>query len=268
MVQDPNFWRRFSVAVHNDEAAILAKDIESGKKETKHAYVVSHSSPLDSPTTPTSQTLLSPAFPPAAFARPLSAPVPILQREAKPALAQRKSHAAGEKSVYFVSSSAEEEEEKQPEPTALPALPSPSSPQTSRFSISPPPSPLKNRLSRLRFPLASHPPTQPSTPLSASFAPSTKTSSSPSARWSRLKHPSGSRLSLGVSLSGRPKSAFRFWTTISADAADCRDSEWLEGQRRKARQRTWMCWLFWMVFLVVVVGAVGAVVVLRGKGII
>ncbi|KAF3003160.1 hypothetical protein E8E13_009033 [Curvularia kusanoi] len=43
MVQDPNFWRRFSVAVHNDEAAILAKDLESGsgggtrKQETKHA---------------------------------------------------------------------------------------------------------------------------------------------------------------------------------------------------------------------------------------
>jgi t-SNARE complex subunit (syntaxin) len=71
-----------------------------------------------------------------------------------------------------------------------------------------------------------------------------------------------------VSLSGRPKSAFRFWTTISADAATSRDSEWLEGQQRKARQRTWMCWLFWMVFLVVVVGAVVTVVVLRGKGII
>lgn len=266
MVQDPNFWRRFSVAVHNDEAAILAKDIESGKKETKHAYVVSHSSPLDSPTTPTSQTLLSPAFPPPAFARPLSAPVPILQRETKPALLQRKSHAAGEKTVYFTPSSAEEE--KQPEMIALHKLPSPSSPQTSRFSISPPPSPLKNRISRLRFPLASHPPSQPCTPLSATFAPSTKTPSSPSARWSRIKHPNGSRLSLGVSLSGRPKSAFRFWTTISADAAESRDSEWLEGQRRKARQRTWMCWSFWLVFLVLVVGAVVTVVVLRGKGII
>lgn len=42
MVQDPNFWRRFSVAVHNDEAAILAKDIESGKKETKHALSLIH----------------------------------------------------------------------------------------------------------------------------------------------------------------------------------------------------------------------------------
>ncbi|KAG9199111.1 hypothetical protein G6514_009029 [Epicoccum nigrum] len=262
MVQDPNFWRRFSVAVHNDEAAMLAKDLESGKKETKHAYVMSHSSPLDSPTTPNSQTLLSPAFPPAAFARPLSAPVPILQREAASAREQRRSHAAGEKSVYFSASV----EEKAPEMIALHKLPSPSSPQTSRFSISPPPSPKPNRISRLRFPLTSHPPTQPSTPLSATFAPSTKTS--PSTRWSRIKNPNGSRLSLGVSLSGRPKSAFRFWTTISADAATSRDSEWLEGQRRKARQRTWMCWLFWMVFLVVVVGAVVTVVVLRGKGII
>lgn len=295
MVQDPNFWRRFSVAVHNDEAAMLAADLESGqkgKRETKHAYVVSLTSPIDSPSsisTPTSQCHLSPAFPPSAFTRPLSAPAsalsPPLAAGKKTRKEVRKSHAtSGTQSIYF-----DADEERQPEMIALhkltscpqPILPFPSNtldsslpstPKSTHFALPPPP-PLttppshraSKRASRFRFALTSHPPSQPSTPKSLSF-PSPHPSSSKRTSRFFTQRPNGSRLSLGVSLSGRPKSAFRFWTTIEADAPN-RDS-WLEGERRKARQRAYMCWAFWGGFLVVVVGAIVAVLVLKGKEII
>ena len=286
MVQDPNFWRRFSVAVHNDEAAMLAAESgNGGKRETKHAYVVSLSSPIDSPiSTPTSQCHLSPAFPPTAFTRPLSAPAIVLEKErSRQRKEERKSKAtSGTRSVYFDA----EENGKQPEMIALSKLPSisqfataqsnpapslPSTPRSAHFALAadtPPSKRASRRASRFRFALSSHPPSLPPTPRSAHFPPDLEASGSRSKRGSRrfTRNGNNSRLSLGLSLSGRPRSSFRFWTTITADPSH-RDS-WLESQQRKSRQRTYMCWAFWMIFLVVVVGAIVTVLVLRGKGII
>ncbi|KAF1930565.1 uncharacterized protein M421DRAFT_3606 [Didymella exigua CBS 183.55] len=287
MVQDPNFWRRFSVAVHNDEAAMLAAEAGKGNKEDKHAYVVSLSSPIDSPSsasTPTSQCHLSPAFPPAAFTGPATAPVHVIQSEKEKRKEARRSKASsGTRSVYFEAAGW-----KTPEMIALHRLPSfphsshtptpslPSTPHSAHFALaadSPPSKRASRRASRFRFALSSHPPSLPPTPKSTAFPASTY-SSPASQHTSRFaKHANGSRLSLGISLSGRPKSAFRFWTTITAGTVDAetnagiRDS-WLEGQQRKARQRAWMCWAFWGVFLVLVAGAIVTVLVLRGKGMI
>ncbi|KAF2247351.1 hypothetical protein BU26DRAFT_506606 [Trematosphaeria pertusa] len=60
-VRDPMFWKRFSVAVHQEEAA---KEEQASRPELKHSYVNSLStSELPSPiATPTSQSHLSPAF--------------------------------------------------------------------------------------------------------------------------------------------------------------------------------------------------------------
>jgi hypothetical protein len=283
MVQDPNFWRRFSVAVHNDEAAMLAADTGSGKRETKHAYVVSLSSPVDSPSSPTSQCHLSPAFPPAAFTRPLSAPAHVFTEKAEEKRKRKSNATSGTRSVYISS------ETKTPEMIALHKLPSypltqfpprsdsvpdlPSTPRSTHFALaadSPPSNRASHRTSRFRFALSSHPPSLPSTPKSTTFS----FSAPPSKRTSRFTTRNGSRLSLGISLSGRPKSAFRFWTTITAgDISDetnagIRNDSWLESQQRKARQRAWMCWLFWGIFLLLVVGAVVTVLVLREKNII
>lgn len=282
MVQDPNFWRRFSVAVHNDEAAMLAAEAATGKRETKHAYVVSLSSPIDSPSSPTSQCHLSPAFPPAAFTRPVSAPAHVFQEKQEE---KRKRAPSGTRSVYISSS-----ETKTPELIALHKLPSyphypaqnltpslPSTPRSTHFAPSadtPPSKRASRRTSRFRFALSSHPPSLPSTPKSSTFPSCASFSAPTSKRTSRFTARNGSRLSLGISLSGRPKSAFRFWTTITAgDVANetnagIRNDSWLESQQRKARQRAWMCWAFWGVFLVVVVGAVVAVLVLRDRAII
>lgn len=251
MVQDPNFWRRFSVAVHNDEAAALENG--TGTKETKHAYVVSLSSPPDSPaSTPTSHCHLSPALPAAAFTRPLSAPAPAFAAEK-----QNTAHRSRAKSTYNDSMPHGKPvllalhtltSTPPPFPTSLP-----STPRSAHFAPSPqtltPPRPSR-RTSRFRAALCSHPPS----PL---LSPPPKHAS---------RCPNASRLSLGMSLSGRPRSSFRFWTTISADGA--RRESWLAGQTRKARQRAWMCWAFWGVFVLLVAGAVVAVLVLKGKGII
>ncbi|KAH6639262.1 hypothetical protein C7974DRAFT_373519 [Boeremia exigua] len=270
MVQDPNFWRRFSVAVHNDEAAILAnQNVEGGTKgtrETKHAYVVSLSSPIDSPSsisTPTSQCHLSPAFPSAAFTRPVSAPAHGLPSTPMKRASRADSVAA----------------EQSPEMIALHTLPSPhplalaldtalATPKSAHFAIDAnAPKRASQRASRFRFALSSHPPSLPPTPKSPAFNFGfADSSAAASKRSSRCAGRTASRLSLGVSLSGRPRGAFRCWTTITADAE--RSDSWLEGQQRKARQRMYMCWAFWLVFLVVVVGAIVAVLVLKGKGII
>lgn len=282
MVQDPIFWRRFSVAVHNEEAAMLALENGAGKKEAKHAYVVSLSSPLDSPVnTPTSQCHLSPSFPAQAFTRPLTAPEHALKSE-KRKKEQRKSRASsGTKNVNFDAS-----EHGKPEMVALHNLPShppqsaqsqhtpslPSTPRSAHFALDVPSSKrASRRASRFRFALSSHPPSLPPTPKSAHFPTTTSSpSGTRSKRTSRFTtHKNGSRLSLGISLTGRPKSSFRFWTTITAGNADVETSDgWLESQNRKARQRTWICWAFWLGFIVIVVGVIVTVLVLRGKGII
>ena len=271
MVQDPNFWRRFSVAVHNNEVAQLAKGDGNGSKEIKHAYVVSLSSSAASPvTTPTSQCHLSPAFPPQAFTRPLSAPISSFKMEEREKTRQSGA-TSGTKSVYF-------DAEERPEMIALRSLPSfhqlaqsshtpsvPSTPRSAQFSLDKSPGKrASRRASRFRFALSSHPPSLPPTPKSTHFPADTPQSKRTSRRFTKNLNPS--RLSLGLSLSGRPKQSFRFWTTITADASH--SDSWLESQNKKSRQRTYMCWVFWMMFLVVVVGAIVTVLILRGKGII
>lgn len=272
MVQDPNFWRRFSVAVHNNEAAQLAKGDGNGSKEIKHAYVVSLSSPAASPVaTPTSQCHLSPAFPPSAFTRPLSAPVSSSKMEKAREEARESRATSGARSVYF-------DAEEKPETIPLRNLPSflqlaqsshtpslPPTPRSAQFSLEKFSSKrASRRASRFRFALSSHPPSLPPTPKSTHFPSGASQSKRSSRRFTKNLNPS--RLSLGLSLSGRPKHSFRFWTTITADASH--SDSWLESQNRKSRQRTYMCWAFWMTFLVVVVGAIVTVLILKGKGII
>ncbi|KAE8849119.1 hypothetical protein HRS9122_03135 [Pyrenophora teres f. teres] len=55
MIRDPQFWKRFSVAVHEDD---LAKE-ELAKQDGKNAYVITSTLPFREPTplgTPTAQT--------------------------------------------------------------------------------------------------------------------------------------------------------------------------------------------------------------------
>ncbi|KAF1364289.1 hypothetical protein EJ07DRAFT_151581 [Lizonia empirigonia] len=189
MVQDPNFWRRFSVAVHNDEAA--APENGTGTKETKHAYVVSLSSPPDSPaSTPTSHCHLSPALPAAAFTRPLSAPAPAFAAEKQSA-----AHRSRAKSTYN-----DAMPHGKPVLLALHTLTStpapiraslPSTPRSAHFAPPPqtptPPRPSR-RTSRIRAALSSPPPSPllsppPSTPAgcrSASRCPGARAAASAS----------------------------------------------------------------------------------------
>ncbi|EAT83093.1 hypothetical protein HBI56_071030 [Parastagonospora nodorum] len=80
-VQDPNFWRRFSTAVHQD-------DVQKGTPHLKHSYVDSSPRPISSaPMSPTSQCQLftptSPVFAPSALrSAQVSTPPPALTRDA------------------------------------------------------------------------------------------------------------------------------------------------------------------------------------------
>jgi hypothetical protein len=204
-IQDPNFWHRFSVAVHNDDAE---------KQDLKHSYVISLDIPstLASPTTPSSQ-------------RPLTL-------ESQPPPLSPMSHDAFPLSPL--------------EPLSPPTSPSSSIPRT----------PSGRRLKKS--------PSQHKTKINAKSPKSPRRPSLAHIHAPFTRHGNASNLTIG--LSGRPPSRFKFWTNITADPSN-RDS-WLEGQRRKRRQRTWICWCFWIGFFVLVGGIVAAILVLRSKGII
>lgn len=226
-VNDPNFWKRFSVAVHNDDASKVAH------ADLKHSYVISldapdptHTDPSSHITTPTSDSPLSLAF----QLRPLS-PIPL--STLSPSL-----------------------DDKWPLSPEVPSSPLP--PRNGRLQKAPPGSALsptpKSPQAKTAPPVFSF--SQPRRPsfahIHVPFA-------------SSHHHHNGSQMTLG-GFTGRPASRFKFWTSISADPTN-RDS-WLEGQRRKRKQRTWICWAFWLALAAVVGGAVATILILREKHIL
>ncbi|KAH7406547.1 hypothetical protein DE146DRAFT_607762 [Phaeosphaeria sp. MPI-PUGE-AT-0046c] len=233
MVQDPNFWRRFSVAVHQDD---LTKEQAASRPGLKHSYVYpSNSTCPSAPLSPTSQCHLSPAFP----ASPVTSSLSILSASVStppPATLRR--------------------EEPTGNQAATVRRPSKLQKSASRASTRP----LLRRQTRTSFSLAPNdeekPPSHPRLPPRRPSFPSS------------LRRPSipGFRSPSALSFSGRPRSAFKTWTTITANPHP-RDS-WLEGQQKKRRQRTWICWCFWLCVFALVAGVVVTVVVLRAHGII
>lgn len=241
MVQDPNFWKRFSTAVHADEAE---KEQLKDRPDLKHSYVSSRASFELSPTSPTSPHLYSapasptsqaplspyfspidhmpaPAFSPIGYLPSPSAPPPAMLSS------QRREERAGPHHRHV--------EGKTQLSQAKPPARQPSKlrkPSSTRSSH-----PLLPR----NYPLPSPPP---------SHYPSTRRSSSAS-----------------LNLTGRSKATFKTWTTITA-TNDMARTSWLESQTRKRRQRTWICWCFWLGFMVLVAGVVVTVVVLRREGIL
>ncbi|KAF1846374.1 uncharacterized protein K460DRAFT_406582 [Cucurbitaria berberidis CBS 394.84] len=212
MVRDPNFWRRFSIAVHQDDAA---KEEMTKAPNLKHSYVPSLSplprSPLASPT---SSSLKSPEILPLALLSSVPSPLPP--------------------------------------PTETPSRrPPPPKRPRSKLQKTPSTKPLL-RPAIPQPPLATPPqPSRPSSQRRTSFP-----------LLSLHRHTNSSMMSL----SGRPQSSFKFWTTITADPP-CRDS-WLESQTKKQRQRTWICWCFWLGFGVLIASIVVTLLILKGKKII
>jgi hypothetical protein len=88
MVADPNFWRRFSVAVHQADAE---KDSLTTQPQMKHSYVHSISSLTSAhiPQSPTSESHLSPALSPITsifqhVPSPLAAHAPRAKQQRRP----------------------------------------------------------------------------------------------------------------------------------------------------------------------------------------
>lgn len=263
MVQDPNFWRRFSVAVHQDD---LSKEQAANRPDLKHSYVYPSTSTCTSaPLSPTSQCHLSPAFPasPVTSMSIMSASTPALatlrreevwqaEIEAEKA-AEREREAEQHRQRQQQQRKASESNIRRPsklKKSASRASTRPLLRRTTRTSISLSPNGEDDNNDDEKFP---HPP--PAPPRRPSFPTSLRRPSLP-----------GFRSPSALSLSGRPRSAFKTWTTITANP-NSRDS-WLEGQKKKRRQRTWICWCFWLCVFALVAGVVVAVVVLRAHGII
>lgn len=75
VVRDPNFWRRFSIAVHQDEAA---KEEMTKRPDLKHSYVSSPSSPSRTPlASSTPRSPLSLVIPPMALISPVAVHSPL-----------------------------------------------------------------------------------------------------------------------------------------------------------------------------------------------
>jgi hypothetical protein len=230
MVQDPNFWRRFSVAVHQDD---LEK--EQVPRNLKHSYVPSNPSPA--PMSPTSQCHLSPAFPASPIA---SISMSLVSSPTLPTLRQEEIWQA----EFEAERACEREREReQDEPIRKPSKLKKSASRASTRPL------LRNQSLNNKH---KHSPSFPE-PLR-----------SPSS----LRRPdlSGLRSPSALSLSGRPRTVFKTWVTITADPV-CRDS-WLASQKKKSRQRTWICWCFWLCVLSLIAGVVVAVLVLKAHGII
>ncbi|KAH6883360.1 hypothetical protein BKA58DRAFT_35420 [Alternaria rosae] len=238
MVRDPQFWKRFSVAVHQDDLEKI-----NHPQDTKQSYVSSSlSPPLGSPT---SQTHL-----------PITSP-PMVQLQST-----RSSYAASNSlsplSVEIFSGgmnthTVQKEKEKKKERPRSKLQKTPSTKPLLRPSIS------IQELTSTTTQSAYQPPFSP-LPSSPTHPP--RSTSRPH---SFFRTPNLSTLSLSH-LSGRPQSRFHFTTTITADASH-RDS-WLASQQRKAKQRTWICWCFWICFLMLVAGVVVAIIILKQHKII
>lgn len=239
VVRDPDFWRRFSVAVHQDD---LAKQEMQARPGLAHSYV--------SPSPPSSPPLASPAsldpLVPGLFASPMDSVLSLPTLQSPPAVAF-----APEESQRRKRESAPVQPRRQPSKLRK----SPSTRSTAPL-LPPPPPPPKDpgprsspRLNRPKSP-SSHSfkhryPSLPPTPSRHSF-----------------------RCPSSLSLSGRSKSNFRTWTTITGGADLKNRDSWLESQKRKKKQRTWICWCFWTTAVLLVAGVIVAILVLRAHGII
>jgi len=228
-VRDPDFWRRFSRAVHQDDAQKYTEaqdQAEKGQKQDiKHSYVFpSTRRTTSSPTSPSSVSPLKPAMVTVTNPEPLSPLLftPLIFGDVK------------EHSIPMFS-----------RPTT------PRKPKTPTSTIHPLPLPSTSPLNDINL--------VPSSPLSPPRRPRPTHSSH-----SFTSHRNTSQLTLGFS--GRPHSRFKFWTQISSDPSN--RSSWLESQRKKKRQRTWICWVFWLSLLGLIAAVVVVILFLRGKGII
>ncbi|OAL45730.1 hypothetical protein IQ07DRAFT_202611 [Pyrenochaeta sp. DS3sAY3a] len=223
MVRDPNFWRRFSIAVHQDEAA---KEEMTKRPDLKHSYVQSLSPSLQSPlASPMSQTPLTTGMAPAAVLSPPPAAAAFSPLSPLSPLA--------------------------PSTPTRPTIPPKR--QRSKLQKTPSMKPLLRPTIQLPEPTAAKQP-------SKSTAAARPTHRRPSLPFTRHTNSSA------FSLSGRPRSHYTFWTTITADPTN--SDSWLESQKRKQRQRTWICWVFWLCLLLFVAGIVVTLLVLKGRKII
>ncbi|KAI4676330.1 uncharacterized protein J4E88_007244 [Alternaria novae-zelandiae] len=243
MVRDPQFWKRFSVAVHQDD---LEKTTQT--QGLKQSYVSSSlSPPLGSPT---SQTHL-----------PITSP-PMVQLQSTRSSYAGSSPLSPLSAEIFSSGIHTQTAEKEKETDKDKKKERP----RSKLQKTPSTKPLlRPSISIQEFPSTT---TQnayqpPFSPLPSS--PTHPHPSSSSRPHSFFRTPNLSTLSLSH-LSGRPSSRFHFTTTITADASH-RDS-WLAGQQRKAKQRTWICWCFWICFLLLVAGVVVTIIILKQHKII
>jgi hypothetical protein len=207
MVQDPNFWRRFSLAVHQDEA--LRSELAQSSPDLKHSYVPSLSSAPMLPTyAPSALSSMHNLL--ASPVRAALRPEEIWQHEFESEKAAR-----------------EEQHVQVRRPAKLKK-------SASRASTRP----LLHKRNQVSVTISLHAPVIPG-----------------------LRSPSC------LSLSGRPKTLFKTWTTCTANPVANRAS-WLESQQKKSRHRTWICWAFWLSMIALVAGVVVAVLVLRAHGII
>ncbi|KAF2644438.1 hypothetical protein P280DRAFT_545911 [Massarina eburnea CBS 473.64] len=241
-IRDPNFWKRFSIAVHQEEAL---KEELANRTDLKHSYVTT----LTLESTNTSNTMPSPSATPRSHSLLLdhadAKSIPKFSQHPQPLspVALRPMTAETPVSTFHLRSESHSHSYSQP--------PSPSSQQP--ITRPAPPSP-------------THSPQEPNRLTKTPTLKSSKTAKSRSRALSHpfTRHTNTSQMTLG--LSGRPQSRFKFWTDVSADPSN-RDS-WLEGQNRKRKQRTYMCWGFWGVVLLLAAGAVTAVLVLKSEEII
>jgi hypothetical protein len=260
MVQDPNFWRRFSLAVHQDD---LSKSPEHG--DLKHSYVAPQH-PSSAPLSPTSQhnLLSSPALSPAMSQFPTLAPahtVPLrpeeiwqsefeaekqMQREQEAMRApQKKRGGKLQKSASRASK--------------RPLLDRSSSTLSRNTSFTfPARSPSQTHQKTVTIDISSLPQTTQTTPMSPLQRPPSALSLS--RPLSFLRNPST------LSLSGRRGTVFKTWTEITANPES--SDSWLAGQKKKSKQRAWLCGCFWLGVIVLVAGVVVAVLILKRNGII
>ncbi|KAH7092531.1 hypothetical protein FB567DRAFT_576891 [Paraphoma chrysanthemicola] len=240
MVNDPNFWKRFSVAVHEDEAA---KKEMADRSDLKHSYVTSSSFSSSASPPVLSPIDLSFVLAPA----PAALPSPgrrkeIWERDSwgpPPASREGNRDKNGEVAKDLVSAKPKRQPSKLQKSYSTRSTTRllPASQQTQQQPL---------------------PPATPSTPAPTKQQHSPKPPPSP-------RHPRSFRCPSSLSLSGRPRH-FKTWTTITANPSH--RASWLESQKKKSRQRTWICWVFWLVLMLVVAGVVVTVLVLKSHHII
>jgi hypothetical protein len=249
MVQDPNFWRRFSLAVHQDD---LSKETTPDLKHTYVAPPTSSSAPLS----PSSQCHLSPAFAsPASSMQQLPTPSPLSPPHVSPLRREQvwQSEFDAEKQLQL-----QRERERQ---LCVPAKKQKqnklkkSASQASKRPL------LRNGHTRTSSSFTSH-----SVYASAQHTPTTTTTIDITLQRPQSVLAQALRCPSSLSLTGRPRTMFKTWTEITANPVH--SDSWLAGQKKKHKQRAWICWCFWLGVIALVAGVVVAVLVLRAHGII